>query len=139
MLYFSLLLLFCYFLRRFVGWSLFFGFDFMSLDSSLSNQESILTCLLSSWLIIKLYHFYYGSRTLYYIILLNCILLDCFILCYDYYLVLLLLFSFYFHFYFSISFYFTLQILFDLVLHLLFYLVFVSSYLLSFYIIIYPA
>ena len=50
-----------------------------------------------------------------------------------------LLFCFYFHFYSSISFLFTLQILFDLMLHWMFYLVFVLLYLLSFYVIIYPA
>ena len=49
----------------FLGWSLFFVFVFMSLDSSLSNQESILTCILSFWLIIEFYHFYYGSITYY--------------------------------------------------------------------------
>ena len=41
-----------YFLSLFVGWSLFFVFVFMSLESSLSNQEPILTCLLSYWLIL---------------------------------------------------------------------------------------
>ena len=39
---------------------IFFVFVFMSRDSSLSNQEFILTCLLYFSLIIKLYH-YYGS------------------------------------------------------------------------------
>ena len=34
-----------------------FAFVYMARDSSLSNQEPILTCLLSSWLIIKLYHY----------------------------------------------------------------------------------
>ena len=33
----------------FVGWFLFFAFVFMSVDSSLSNQEPILTFLLSFW------------------------------------------------------------------------------------------
>ena len=33
----------------FVGWVLFFAFVFMSVDSSLSNQEPILTFLLSFW------------------------------------------------------------------------------------------
>ena len=32
-----------------VGWFLFFAFVFMSVDSSLSNQEPILTFLLSFW------------------------------------------------------------------------------------------
>ena len=94
-------LFFCYFLWLFVGWSLFFVFIFMSLDSSLSNQESILTCLLSFWLIIKLYHYYYGSFTSYYSILLNSIIVDYFILlCHDYLFsilfIILLLFSFLF-------------------------------------------
>ena len=70
-------------------------------DSSLSSQESILTCLLFFWLILKFYHFCYGSITSHYSILLNCIIVDYFILfCRDYYIVLFLLFSFYFHFIF---------------------------------------
>ena len=72
--YFSII-----FLRFFVGWSLFFVFIFMSLDSSLSNQESILTCLLSFWLINKLYHHYYGSFISYQSILYS-IIVDYFIL-----------------------------------------------------------
>ena len=103
-------------------------------DSSLSSQESILTCLLFFWLILKLYHFRYGSITSYYSILLNCIIVDYFILfCRDYYLVLFLLFSSIF-----ILFFYWFYFLFDLVLHLLFYLVLVLLYLLSFYIIMYP-
>ena len=69
---------------------------------------------------------------LWYIILVNCIIVDYFILlCRDY------LFSIVFYdslsifiFYSSISFTFTLQIVFHLVLHLLFYLAFVLLYLL---------
>ena len=65
----------------------FFVFVFMYLDSSLNDQESILTCFLSFDLIIKLYHYHYGSVTLYYsFILLNCIKVDCFILLCRYYL-----------------------------------------------------
>ena len=61
-----------------------------------------------------------------YIILLNCIIVDCFILLYHIiYLVLFLFSSFYFHFRPSVSFTFTFQILFNIVLHSLFYLVFV--------------
>ena len=66
---FLFFLFFCYFLWLFVGWSLFFVFVFMSLDSTFSNQESILTCLLTFWLIINFNHFYYGSITSYYSIL----------------------------------------------------------------------
>ena len=44
----------------FVGWSLLLLFSCFS-DSSLSSQESILTCLPFFWLILKLYHFRYGS------------------------------------------------------------------------------
>ena len=40
--FFSVLLLWL-----FVGWSLFFAFVFISLDSSFRNKESVLTCLLS--------------------------------------------------------------------------------------------
>ena len=64
----------------------------------MSSQESILTCLLFFWLFLKLYQFCY--ITLYYSILLNCIIVDYFIFLCDYYLVLFLLFSFYFHFIF---------------------------------------
>ena len=68
-----------------------------------------------------------------YIILLNCIMVDYFILLCHYYLssIVFLLFSFYFHFYSPISFTFTLQTLFDLLLHF-FCLVFVLLHLLSF-------
>ena len=134
MLDFPLPLLFCYFLWLFVGWSLFFVFIFRSVESSLSNQESILTCLISFWLIIKLSHSYYGCITLYYIILLSCIIADYFMLLCHYYLLLFLLFSFCFHLQSPISFTFIFQILLDLVLQLLFYLVFVLLY----FIIIYP-
>ena len=85
----------------FVGWSLFFVFVFMSLDSSLINQELILSVLLSFWLVIKFCHYYYyGSIRLCYIIILNCITLDYFILLYHYYLfstvfIFLFLFSFF--------------------------------------------
>ena len=79
-LYFLLLSFFCYFLWLLLGWCLFFVFVFMSLNNTLSNQELILTCLLSIWLIIKLYQYCYGSITLCYIILLNCIIVDYFIL-----------------------------------------------------------
>ena len=52
---------FIFFLWLLFGWSLSFLFYFCfclhGSYSSLSNQESILTCLLSSWLIIKLYHY----------------------------------------------------------------------------------
>ena len=65
MLYFPLLLFFCYFLWFSVSWYLFLVFVFMCLDSSLCNQEHILTCLLSFWLIIKSYYHYYGSIILY--------------------------------------------------------------------------
>ena len=76
--------------------------------------------------------------TSYYSILLNCIIVNYFILfCCDYYLALFLFLSF--CFVFSISLTFTLQILFDLMLHLLLYLIFVLLYLLSIYIIMYPA
>ena len=54
---------FCYFLWLLLVWSLFFVSIFISLDNSLSNQTFILTCLFSFWLIIKLYHLYYGSIT----------------------------------------------------------------------------
>ena len=57
---------FCYFLWLLVGWSLFFVFVFMSLDSGLRNQEPILICLLLVWLIIKRYQICYGFITLYY-------------------------------------------------------------------------
>ena len=137
---FSIAFTFCYFLLfdcLLVDLCLLFLFSCF-LDSSLSSQESILTGLLFFWLILKLYHFHYGSITSYCSILLNCSRLLYLILSW-------LLFSiafimlFLFSFYFSISFTFTLQILFDLVLHLLFYLVFALLYLLSFYIIMYPA
>ena len=97
---------FLLFLWLFVGWSLFFGFVFMSLDSSLSYQESILTYLLSFWLIIKFYY-YYGWIKLYYTVLFNCIIAD--------YLILLC------HFYvFSYFFYYSFFIfIFDLLLVLL--------------------
>ena len=49
---FIFLLLFCDFYD-----CLLFAFAFMPLDSSLNNQESILTCLLSFSLIIRLYHY----------------------------------------------------------------------------------
>ena len=68
-----------YFLLFFMivfSWSLFCAFVFMSLDSSFSNQKPILTLLPSLWLIIKLYYCYYSSITLYWIILLNCIIVD---------------------------------------------------------------
>ena len=120
--YFSVIFfLFCYVLWLLVGWSLFFVFVFMSPDSSLSSQESILTYLPSFWLITKLYHFYYGSVASCYNILLNWIIVD--YLSYYVmiiYLVLFLLVPFYFHFYSSISFFSTIQILFDLMFHLLF-------------------
>ena len=48
---------------------LIFVFVSMSLNSSLSNQEYILTYLLYFKVIIKLYCYYYGSITLYYNIL----------------------------------------------------------------------
>ena len=131
MLYFPLLLLFCYFvffyyiLWLFVGWSLFFVFVFMSLDSSMSNQESSLTCLLSFWFNIKLYHYYYGSFTSYYSILYYWIPLYQVTLPYyvmAIYLVLFLLFSFYFQFYSPISFTFTLVFVFLYLLSFLHYL-----------------
>ena len=111
-----------------------FVFAFMSLDGSLSNQESILACLLSFLLIIKIYHYYYGCIALKY----N----DITKLHYSklFYLIMSLLFIFsivfivlfLFPFSSSISFTFIFQILFDLALHLLFYLIFVLLYLLSF-------
>ena len=61
--YFSVIFYDC-----FLFWS-FFVSIFISLDSSLSNQTFILTCLFSFWLIIKLYHLYYGSITSCYSIL----------------------------------------------------------------------
>ena len=51
-----------------VSLSLLFLFSCLS-DSSLSSQESILTSILFFWLILKLYHFRYGSITSYYSIL----------------------------------------------------------------------
>ena len=80
-LYIPLLLSFCYFLVFFfffliVCRLIFAFFVFMSLDSSLSNKESIVTCLLSFWLIIKLYHFYHGWIKSCYSILLKCIIVD---------------------------------------------------------------
>ena len=50
---FPILLLFCYFLWLFVGWSLFFVVVLMSCDSGWSNPRWILICLLSFWLIIN--------------------------------------------------------------------------------------
>ena len=142
--YFSVIFCFCYFLWLFVAWSLFFVFAFMSPDSSLSNQESILTCLLSFWLIIKLYHYYYGSVTscysLYYIAKLHYSRLLYLNISWLFIWHCFLLYPFYFPFYSPISFTFTLQILlFCFVLHFLFYLLFVLLYLLSYYIVIYPA
>ena len=46
-------------------WLFTFAFAFMPLDSRLNNQESSLTCLLSFWLIIRLYHYCHGSIALY--------------------------------------------------------------------------
>ena len=136
---------FCYFLLfdfLLIDFCLLFSFSCFS-DSSLSSQESILTCLLFFWLILKLHHFRHGSITSYYsiyIILLNCIVVDYFILfCRDYYLVLFLLFFFYFHFIFLLvllspfKFYLILCCICCFM-----YLVFVLLYLLSFYIIMCP-
>ena len=64
---------------------MFVVFVFMSL----SSQKSILTCLLFFWLMLKLYHFRYGSIVDYFILF-----------CRDYYLVLFLLFFFSFCFIF---------------------------------------
>ena len=50
-------------------WLSFVFLVFTFLESSLSSQVSILTCLLFFWLVLKLYHFYYGSITSYYSIL----------------------------------------------------------------------
>ena len=116
-----------------VSLSLLFLFSCLS-DSSLSSQESILTCLLLFW---------FSDWSLNFIIFVM-VLIDHIIVYYItklhysrllYLIMSWLLFSivfiilFLFLFYFSISFTFTLQILFDLVLHLLFYLVFVLLYL----------
>ena len=94
---------FCYFLlfdSLLVCFCLLFLFSCFS-DSNLSSRKSILPCLLFLWLILNLYHFYYGCITSYYSILLNCIVVGYFILfCRDYYLVLFLLFFFSFHFIF---------------------------------------
>ena len=72
LLYFPMILFFCYFFLFFCYFyhcllvnPCFFFFVFLSLDNILSSQEAILTCLLSFWLIIKLYLYYYGSLTLY--------------------------------------------------------------------------
>ena len=108
----SVFFFFCYFS--------YFVFAFMSLDCSLSNQESLLTSLLSFWLMIKLYHYYYyDSITSLYITKLYYSTLF-FLNVMTIYWVLILLFSFSFHFYSPISFSFILQILFHLVLYLLF-------------------
>ena len=64
--YFYFSAIFCFFVIFYFLWSFLFAFAFLSLDSSLSSQEPILTCLLSFWSIIKLYHYYYRSLTLYY-------------------------------------------------------------------------
>ena len=72
--------------------------------------------------------------TLWCFILLKCIIVDYFILLYNYYLfsiVFIIIFLFYFRSLICLT--FTFKILFDLELHLLFYLVFVLWYLLSFY------
>ena len=105
-LYFPLLLFFSYFFLLFVGSFLFFVF--MSLDSSLSNQEPILISILSFCLIVKIYRYCYGSFTLYHNILLNWIIEDYFILQYHQYLfsivfVIVFLFSFSIFFYFYLS------------------------------------
>ena len=134
-LYFPLFLLFGCFL---VDLCLLFLFSCFS-DSSLSSQESILTCLLFFWLILKLYHFCYGSITSYYSILLNCIIVDYFILfCLDYYLVLFLLLYFYFHFIFLLVLLSPLKFYLILCCICWFYLAFVLLYLLTSYIIMYP-
>ena len=59
----------CFYFFWYLFWlfCLFFVFALMSLGTSLSNQKPILTFLLSFWLIIKLYHDYYDSITIYYI------------------------------------------------------------------------
>ena len=59
----------CFYFFWYLFWlfCLFFVFALMSLGSSLSNQKPILTFLLPFWLIIKLYHDYYDSITIYYI------------------------------------------------------------------------
>ena len=91
----------------------------------MSNQESSLTCLLSFWFNIKLYHYYYGSFTSYYSILYYWIQLYQVTLPYyvmAIYLVLFLLFSFYFQFYSPISFTFTLVFVFLYLLSFLHYL-----------------
>ena len=83
----------------------------MSLDSSLRNQQSTLTCLLSFWSIIKLYHHYcYCCIILWFIISLNRIKIDYSILLCHYYLfssVFIILFIFSFstsnQFYFHLS------------------------------------
>ena len=54
-------------------WLIFvFCFSFYVSWDSVSNQQSILTFLLSFWLIIKLYHYCYGFITLNYITNLHC-------------------------------------------------------------------
>ena len=98
----------------------------MVLDISLSKQEPILAFLLLLQFIIEVYHYYYGSITLFYIILLNCIKLNYIILLHHYYLLVLsFLFCFFFDFRSFIIFTFTFQVINDLVSYLLLYLVFV--------------
>ena len=67
-----------------------------------------------------------------YILLLNCIIVDWFILLYYCYLFSNVCFFFYFHFRSPIIFTLTSQILVDFVLQLLFYLAFVLLYFLSY-------
>ena len=51
---------------------------------SLSNQEPILTFLLSFWLIIKLYHYYHDSAIFIVYKLVSCVRLNYFTLLYSY-------------------------------------------------------
>ena len=122
-----MLLFVCYFLWLFASWYSFFWFSCL-LTVVLSNPESILICLLSFWLLnainIIMVVLHYS------ILLLNCIIVDYFIIII--YLVLLLLFSLYFNFRCPMSFTSTFLILFHIALHLLFYLVFTWLNLLLF-------
>ena len=104
---FSLVLIFRVFLWLFAGWFLFLVFIFMSGDSSFSNQEHILTLLLCFWPIIKFYHWFYGSVTLYHVILLNYVIVN-YLISESHYYLFIIVFLILFLISFSLPYYLTL-------------------------------